>query len=39
MTSKIGIVKVTEIDDISAVCALVSGEGIKVGDMVKTVTQ
>jgi curli biogenesis system outer membrane secretion channel CsgG len=39
MTSKIGIVKVTEIDDISAVCALVSGEGIRVGDMVKTVTQ
>jgi curli biogenesis system outer membrane secretion channel CsgG len=39
MTSKIGIVKVTEIDDISAVCALVSGEGIKIGDMVKTVTQ
>lgn len=39
MTSKIGVVKVTEIDDISAVCALVSGEGIKVGDMVKTVTQ
>ena len=39
MTTKIGVVKVTEIDDISAVCALVSGTGIKVGDMVKTVTQ
>lgn len=39
MTSQIGILKVTEIDDISAVCALVSGADIKVGDMVKTVTQ
>jgi curli biogenesis system outer membrane secretion channel CsgG len=39
MTTKVGVVKVTEIDDISAVCALVSGNGIKVGDMVKTVTQ
>jgi curli biogenesis system outer membrane secretion channel CsgG len=39
MTSKIGVVKVTEIDDISAICALVSGEGVKVGDIVKTVTQ
>lgn len=39
MTSKIGVVKVTEIDDISAVCALISGADIKVGDMVKTVTQ
>lgn len=39
MTSKIGVVKVTEIDDISAVCALISGSDVKVGDMVKTVTQ
>jgi len=39
MTSRIGVVKVTEIDDISAVCALISGSDIKVGDMVKTVTQ
>jgi curli biogenesis system outer membrane secretion channel CsgG len=39
MTSKIGVVRVTEIDDISAVCALISGSDIKVGDMVKTVTQ
>ncbi len=39
MTTKVGVVKVTEIDDISAVCSIVSGEGFKVGDMVKTVTQ
>lgn len=39
MTSKIGVVKVTDIDDISAVCALISGTDVKVGDMVKTVTQ
>jgi curli biogenesis system outer membrane secretion channel CsgG len=39
MTSKIAVVRVTDIDDISAVCALISGSDIKVGDMVKTVTQ
>ncbi len=39
MTSKIGVVQVTEIDDISAVCKTVSGAGFKVGDAVKTVTQ
>jgi len=39
MTNKIGVVKITEIDDISAVCTLVSGTDIQVGDMVKTITQ
>ena len=39
MSSPIGVVKVTDVDDISAVCAPVSGAGFKVGDAVKTVTQ
>jgi len=39
MTSKIGVVQVTEIDDISAVCKLLSGADVKVGDAVKAVTQ
>lgn len=39
MTSKIAVIQVTEIDDISAVCKIVSGSDIKVGDLAKTVTQ
>jgi len=39
MTSGIGVVKVTDVDDGSSVCSVVSGAGFKVGDMVKTVTQ
>jgi curli biogenesis system outer membrane secretion channel CsgG len=39
MTSKIGVVEVTDIDDVSAVCRTISGEGFKVGDAAKTVTQ
>ena len=39
LTSKIGVLRITEADAISALCAIVSGEGVKVGDMVKTVTQ
>jgi curli biogenesis system outer membrane secretion channel CsgG len=39
MTAKIGVVQVTEVDDISAVAKIVTGTGFKVGDMVKTVTQ
>jgi curli biogenesis system outer membrane secretion channel CsgG len=39
MTTKIGVVQVTEIDDISAVCKIVAGADFKVGDAVKTVTQ
>lgn len=39
MTSKIGVIEVTELDDASAVCKLVSGSGFKVGDLAKTVTQ
>ncbi|HEY6905535.1 MAG TPA: CsgG/HfaB family protein [Candidatus Acidoferrales bacterium] len=39
MTSPVGVVRVTDVDDISAVAAPVSGAGFKVGDAVKTVTQ
>jgi curli biogenesis system outer membrane secretion channel CsgG len=39
MTSKLGVVEVTDVDDVSAVCKIVTGTGFKVGDMVKTATQ
>jgi len=39
MTSPVGVVRITDVDDISAVCVAVSGAGFKAGDMVKTVTQ
>jgi curli biogenesis system outer membrane secretion channel CsgG len=39
MTSPVGVVRVTDVDDQSAVAAVVSGSGFKVGDAVKTVTQ
>jgi curli biogenesis system outer membrane secretion channel CsgG len=39
LSSPIGVVRVTDVDDISAVAAPVSGSGFKVGDAVKTVTQ
>ncbi len=39
LSSQIGVIEVTEVDNISAVCKLVSGAGFKVGDMAKTVTQ
>jgi curli biogenesis system outer membrane secretion channel CsgG len=39
MTNPVGVVRVTDVDDISAVCAPVTGSGFKVGDAVKTVTQ
>jgi len=39
MTTPVGIVKVTDVDDVSAVCNPVSGSGFKVGDAAKTVTQ
>lgn len=39
MTSPVGVVRVTDVDDVSAVAAPVSGAGFKVGDAVKTVTQ
>ncbi len=39
LSSKIGVVQVTEVDNISSVCKIVSGSGFKKGDMAKTVTQ
>jgi len=39
LSSPVGVVKVTDVDDLSAVAAPVSGADFKVGDAVKTVTQ
>lgn len=39
MTSQVGVISLTDVDDISAVGTPVSGSGFKVGDAVKTVTQ
>jgi curli biogenesis system outer membrane secretion channel CsgG len=39
LTSSIGIIKATDVDDGSAVCAPVSGTGFKEGDRVKSVSQ
>jgi len=39
MTSDVGVIKLTDVDDISAVGIPVSGAGFKVGDEVKTITQ
>jgi curli biogenesis system outer membrane secretion channel CsgG len=39
MTSPVGVVKVTDVDDDSSVCTAVSGSEFKIGDMAKTVTQ
>jgi curli biogenesis system outer membrane secretion channel CsgG len=39
LTSTIGTVTVTDVDEQSAVCAIATGSGYKEGDIVKTVTQ
>ena len=39
LSSPIGVVKVTDVDDVSSVCTVVSGSGFKTGDAVKTQTQ
>ena len=39
LSTSIGIVKVTDVDDISSVCSVVSGAGFKTGDAVKTKTE
>lgn len=39
MTSDVGVIKLTDVDEVSAVGAPVSGSGFKVGDEVKTITQ
>jgi len=39
MSSPVGVIKLTDVDDVSAVAAVVSGAGFKVGDAVKTKTE
>ncbi len=39
MTSKMGELEVTDVDEVSAVCRVVSGTGFKIGDVAKTVVQ
>ena len=39
LASPVGVLRVTDVDDISSVAVPVSGSGFKVGDAVKTVTQ
>lgn len=39
MSTSVGVVRVTDVDDISSVATTVSGSGFKTGDAVKTVTQ
>ena len=39
MSTSLGIVKITDVDDVSSVATPVSGTGFKVGDAVKTKTQ
>jgi curli biogenesis system outer membrane secretion channel CsgG len=39
MTSDVGVIKLTDVDEISAVGTPVTGSAFKVGDMVKTITQ
>lgn len=39
MATDVGVIRITDVDDISAVGTPVSGAGFKVGDEVKTVTQ
>ena len=39
MSAQVGVIEITDVDDISAVAKIVSGTGFKVGDLAKTVTQ
>jgi curli biogenesis system outer membrane secretion channel CsgG len=39
MTTPVGVIKITDVDDQSAVGSVVSGSGFKIGDSVKTITQ
>lgn len=39
LSSPVGVVKATDVDEVSAICTAVSGAGFKTGDQVKTVTQ
>jgi curli biogenesis system outer membrane secretion channel CsgG len=39
MTSPVGVLRVTDVDDVSAVATVVSGSGFRVGDAVKTIVK
>lgn len=39
LSTPVGVIKVTDVDDVSSVATAVSGSGFKVGDAVKTATQ
>jgi len=39
LSTTVGVVKATDVDDVSAICEPVSGSGFKIGDKIKTVTQ
>ena len=39
MTSPVGIIQATDVDDASAVCSVISGSGFQTGDMVKSLSQ
>jgi len=39
LATAVGVVKATDVDDVSAVCEPVSGSGFKIGDRVKTAAQ
>jgi curli biogenesis system outer membrane secretion channel CsgG len=39
LSTPVGVVKVTDVDDVSSIATPVSGSGFKTGDAVKTVTQ
>jgi curli biogenesis system outer membrane secretion channel CsgG len=39
LTTTVGVVKATDVDDVSAICTPVSGSGFQAGDRVKYVTQ
>jgi curli biogenesis system outer membrane secretion channel CsgG len=39
LSTPIGVIKITDVDEVSAVATAISGSGFKVGDAVKTVTQ
>lgn len=39
LATPLGVIQATDVDDLSAVCSIVSGGNFKIGDAVKTVTQ
>jgi len=39
LTTTVGVIKATDVDDVSAICEVVSGSGFKMGDRIKTVSQ